>query len=411
MIKFPEDFYWGAATSAYQVEGNNVNSDWWEWEKSSRLRESSGEASRHYHLFKEDFLLARQLYHNAHRLSLEWSRIEPQRREFCEKEIGHYRQVIGALKALGIEPIVTLHHFTNPLWFRDRGGWQDKEAVEDFLAFVEKIVTALSDQVRFWVTINEPMVYVYYSYILGQWPPGESSFFKARQVTGRLSDAHLKAYRLIHAIYAKNNLGRPMVSVATNAQAFQPCINTFRNRLATHLRNSLYNFDFVNRLRRHRALDFMGINYYSRSLVEVDGWGLRNFLLDTCKKKHSQLKKNSLGWDIYPQGLYSILLDFKRYNLPVFVLENGICTDDDSLRWEFISSHLKNLHLAMQQGVEVLGYLYWSLIDNFEWDKGFGQRFGLIAVDYRTYKRTIRESAFRFAKVCQTGLLEDGINQ
>ena len=153
-------------------------------------------------------------------------------------------------------------------------------------------------------------------------------------------------------------------------------------------------------------MDFIGVNYYARQLVEVEKWRIANLTMDVCKNNHHPVKKNSLGWDIYPEGLYGLLLKLKIYSLPVIIAENGICTLDDNLRWEYISTHLKNIHLAMEKGVLVRGYLYWSLMDNFEWDKGFGPRFGLIDIDYNTYKRTVRESAIKFGQVCKTGILE-----
>ena len=410
MIEFPKDFFWGAATAAHQVEGNNVNNDWWEWEKRVGLKETSGLACRHYELYQQDFDLARDLGHNSHRLSIEWSRIEPEEGKFSKKELEHYREVILSLKERDIEPIVTLHHFTNPLWFANLGGWLNKLADKYFLRYVERIVEALADQVCFWVTINEPMVYVYHSYVLGVWPPQEKSFLKAKRVTDNLASAHIKAYRLIHRIYKERNLSSPLVSIAKNLQAFEPSDNTLKNKFATYLRARSFNFAFLNKLVRYKALDFIGINYYTRSLVAVQGWHLKNLLLDTGESKQPPLKKNSLGWDIYPQGLYNLLLRLRWYNLPVFILENGICTEDDNLRWEFIREHLENLYLAVREGVRVLGYIYWSLIDNFEWDKGFGPRFGLIEVDYNTYKRTVRESARKFAEVCKTGYLGNGIN-
>lgn len=406
MIEFPRDFLWGAATSAYQVEGNNLNSDWWEWEKRVGLKEPSGQACRHHELYKQDFDLARELQHNAHRLSIEWSRIEPQEGRFCDAQICHYTDVILSLRERNIEPIVTLHHFTNPLWFTRLGGWLNIKVADYFLRYVERIVGALCQNVRYWVTINEPMVYVYHSYILGLWPPQEKSLWKANQVTYNLMASHIRAYRLIHRIYQKNNLTAPQVSIAQNLQAFLPCAPTLRNRLATYLRDVNFNFKFIQRLLMHQSLDFVGINYYTRSLVDVQRWEIRHLLLDICKKNHSKLKKNSLGWDIYPEGLYDLLLKLKKYRLPIFILENGICTEDDNLRWEFIREHLKNIHLAMEKDVLVLGYIYWSLMDNFEWDKGFGPRFGLIEVDYNTYRRTIRESARKFSFVCRTGRLQ-----
>lgn len=405
MIKFPQSFFWGAATSSYQVEGNNVNSDWWRWEKEKGI-ERSGAACLHYEYYKKDFDLAAGLNHNCHRLSIEWSRIEPERGKFIEKEIEHYRQVILALKERGLTPIVTLHHFSNPVWFADLGGWQNRDSVKYFLNFIEKIVPVLCDQVKFWVTINEPLVYVYHSYILGVWPPQEESFLKAKRVEDHLITAHIKAYNLIHKLYRDRGASLPQVSIAKNMQAFYPCGFSFRNKLSAYLRNKLYNFAFLNKLIRHKSLDYIGINYYTRSLVDVRGCKMKNLLLDTCVNNHSRLKKNSLGWDIYPQGLLDLLIRLKRYKLPIFILENGICTEEDKERWAFIHSHLEKVSLAMMQGVEVLGYIYWSLIDNFEWDKGFTPRFGLIEVDYRTLQRNIRESARKYAVVCKTGILE-----
>lgn len=405
MIKFPHNFFWGAATSAYQVEGNNRNADWWEWEKKSGLT-NSGLACRHYELYLSDFDLAKSLNHNAHRFSVEWSRIEPQENEFSSLELGHYAQVVRALRERGLEPIVTLHHFTNPLWFACLGGWENKQCLKYFLRYVEKIVENLAPEVRFWITFNEPLVYVYHAYILGLWPPQEKSLLKAGRVTQNLAEAHIKAYHLIRRIYKKKNLPPPQISIAKNIQAFNPCIPTLKNKIAAYLRDRNFNLNFLDKLSRAHSLDFIGINYYTRSLVEVEGRTLRHFLLDVCQKGHSSLKKNSLGWDIYPEGLYQILLRLKKYKLPLFILENGICTKDDGQRWKFIVEHLKSVYLAMQQGVEVLGYIYWSLLDNFEWDKGFAPRFGLVEVDYQTYQRRVRESAKKFAVVCQSGILK-----
>ena len=154
-----------------------------------------------------------------------------------------------------------------------------------------------------------------------------------------------------------------------------------------------------------RSLDYIGLNYYSRSLVEVKRWGVMNLLSDVCESGHSNLKKNDMGWDIYPKGIYDLLMELKRFRLPVFILENGICTSDDNIRWEYIKEHLENIHKAITEGANVLGYTYWSLLDNLEWDKGFWPRFGLVEVDYNTYQRRVRESAKKFAEVCRTNRL------
>jgi beta-glucosidase len=405
MIKFPQDFLWGAATSAYQVEGNNVNSDWWQWEVDTG-REHSGPACRHYEFYEQDFELAKSLNHNSHRLSIEWSRIEPEEGKFSEKELKHYIDVILSLRARNIEPILTLHHFTNPAWFSKSGGWEERESIVYFLRYCDFVVRALARHVHYWITINEPNVYISHSYIMGVWPPQVKSYLKAKLVEGNFAKAHIRCYSLIHKIYKELNIVKPSISIAQNMMAFVPCAPSLKNRFAANLRDKWYNLGFLDKIMRYKTLDFIGLNYYSRQLVELKSWGIGSFALDVCQNNHHPVKKNSLGWDIYPEGLYEILLKVKKYGLPIIITENGICTADDSMRWEYIHTHLKNIHLAMEKGVDVKGYLYWSLMDNFEWDKGFGPRFGLIDIDYSTYKRTVRESARKFSGVCKTGVLE-----
>jgi len=405
MKEFPRNFLWGAATSAHQVEGNNIHNDWWLAEESGAIKEASGPACFHYKLYEDDFAIAGQLNHNCHRFSIEWSRIEPQEGNFDPLEIEHYRKVIADLKNRGIEPVVTLHHFTNPAWFSQKGGWLNSSLQKYFLRFAERVVREFSGQVKFWITINEPLVYSSHAYLLGAWPPKRRSLFETARVTFNLAQAHIKAYPLIHKIYKENSLEKPMVSIASNLQAFELCRPTLKNRLSVYLRHKLYNLYFIEELFRRKTLDYIGINYYGRNLVDVESWGIKHLLLDTCKYNHHPLRKNSLGWDIYPEGLYKLLLAVKKYNLAVLITENGICTEDDDLRWDYIREHLLQIHRAMQDGVRVIGYIYWSLIDNFEWDKGFSPRFGLVHVDYGSQKRSVRPSAKKLAEVAASGVI------
>jgi len=406
-LKFPSGFLWGAATSAHQVEGDNIHNDWWAWERSGKAKDLSGQACRHYSMYESDFDLAKSLGHNSHRFSLEWSRIEPKEGTFDQKELEHYRKVIRALKERGLEPLVTLHHFTNPQWFAERGGWENRWLVKYYLRFVEYVVGSLSSDVRFWITINEPNIYAYLSYVTGAWPPQKKSLSSDSKVSNNLISAHISAYKIIKRIYRKAGLSAPMVSIAQNMQAFEPCVPNIRNRLGAYLRDRIFNFSFVDELYRERTLDFIGLNYYNRSLVEVKRWRMRNIFFDTCENNRYPLPKNSLGWDIYPEGLYKLLLKLKGYKLPVIISENGICTEDDSQRWDYIREHLKCVHRAIASGVDVRGYIYWSLMDNYEWDKGFGPRFGLIDIDYATYARKVRPSAKLFGEVCRTGSLDE----
>lgn len=410
MMKFPQDFLWGTATSAYQVEGNNDHSDWWAWEKKAGKQESAL-ACNHYELYEKDFDIAKELHHNAHRFSIEWARIEPREGHFSSKELDHYKDVILALRRRGIEPLVTLHHFTNPAWLSKSGGWVAHRTVERFLRYCDYVVRALAPHVQYWMTINEPNVYLSHAYLFGVWPPQEKSNLKAVLVGENMSCAHIKAYQAIHKIYKQLNLAKPSVGIAQNVMAFVPCPKTPKNRFAAYLRNKVYNRSIFDRIKGlgigGPRMDFIGVNFYSRQLVGLKRFNLGSLAWDTTPQEKAPFaKKNSLGWDIYPQGLYDVLMELKSYKLPLIITENGICTDDDNLRWEYIHDHLSAIHKAIKKGAPVKGYLYWSLLDNFEWDKGFAPRFGLVNVNYENQERSIRPSARLYAEICKTGTLK-----
>ena len=396
----------GASTSAYQVEGNNINSDWHQWEKKAG-KQTCGLACRHYEFYERDFDLAKRLHHNAHRFSIEWSRVEPKEGRFSQKELKHYLDVILALRRRNIEPIVTLHHFTNPIWFCKAGGWEKSRSIDYFLRYCNFVTSALAKHVHYWITINEPTIYISHAYLFGAWPPQSTSYLTAAAVEENLAMVHIKAYHAIHSIYKGLALPAPAISIAQNVMAFVPCKRDLKNKFAAFLRDKVYNLGFLERIMHegivpHKNMDFIGVNYYSRQLVELRQVGLCNLAMDVCNKNHHPCKKNSLGWDIYPKGLYEVLLELKKYSLPIMVTENGICTSNDALRLKYIYAHLKSIHRAIKKGVCVTGYLYWSLMDNFEWDKGFAPRFGLIGINYKTYKRSVRKSALKFGEVCKT---------
>lgn len=421
--RFPATFLWGAATSAHQVEGRNVRSDWWAWEAAGKVREQSGAACAHYERFEEDFDLAQTLGHNAHRLSIEWSRIEPEPGRWDEQAMAHYQDVIRALRARDLEPIVTLFHFTSPQWFSERGGWRHPRAVERFGRYVERVLDAVGPSVRYWVTFNEPAIYVYQGYVAGVWPPGQRSWLAALRILERLLHAHTTAYHLIHT--RLDALGAPpLVGFAKHMVVFTPCNPRSRtDRLATWARHAYFNGmvaesfgrghllprlqHLLRRSVHRRYLDFIGLNYYTRDFVHFQGWTGGRLFGEVCSLAHhgDAGPRNSLGWEIYPEGIYENLRQLSRSGLPILITENGICTDDDAQRQRFIRDHLLQVARAMAAGVPVLGYLYWSLLDNFEWHEGFAPRFGLAAVDYQTQARRVRPSAEYFAGICRTGRL------
>ena len=401
-LKFSKDFYWGAATSAHQVEGGNIN-DWsvWEKENSARLakealgksypdyvlndypgplrRENyiSGRTCDHYNKFEEDFDLAKSLDHNAHRFSIEWSRIEPEEGQFNEKEIEHYRKVVFALKNRGLEPFVTLWHFTNPIWIKNIGGWTNKKTPFYFARYVEKIAKEFLD-VKFWITINEPLVYAGNAYFKGVWPPREKSLLKYIRVLNNFSVAHKKAYEAVKRINRSAQVG-----IAKNNIYFE---GKELNAVLANLADWWWNERFLDNIKDHQ--DFIGLNYYFHNRV-------KGFKFNQNENK----KVSDMGWEIYPEGLYRVLQNLAKYKKPIYITENGLADAKDRERSDFIKKHLRYALKAVKEGIDVRGYFYWSLLDNFEWDKGFWPRFALVEVDYKTLERKIRKSALKYRNI------------
>jgi len=409
---------WGAATSAHQVEGGNQWNDWWAWEKAGRVGQASGAASDHYRRFREDFRLARSLGHTAHRFSLEWSRLEPDEGRWNEEAFRHYDEVFDALASEGLEPVVTLHHFTNPAWFAEQGGWLAPHAAEKFAAYVQRVAERYGRKARFWITLNEPLIYIYQGFLLGRWPPGEQSVEKGFRVLREFVQAHLSAYQILH----EGSKGSECwVSIANHMTAFSPCrrnsvldrLNLFsRNWFVNHLlfRALLSGFLFYpgifsEKLPAARTLDFLGVNYYSRDFVRFAGfWGVQQFGT-VCSKDHHPGEVgelNDLGWEVYPKGIYEMISSLRGFGLPILVTENGISTGDDRQRERYIEAHLKELGRAREEGAAIFGYFYWSLVDNFEWADGFRPRFGIVEVDYANQARRVRASAQTLSKACET---------
>ena len=408
---FPASFFWGAATSAHQVEGHNTKNDWWAWEQSQPPTFQSGQAADHWNRFEEDFQLAQSLGHTAHRFSLEWSRIEPEEGRFDRAAIEHYRAVIHSLRSKGMEPIVTLNHFTLPVWVARQGGWLSDRTPQRFAHYVAHATAELGGEVRYWITLNEPGSYVYQGYMLGRWPPNEQSLSKAASVLKRQLLGHVLAYEQIKQTYANRGWPEPQVGIAQQAVAFSPCSErSWRDRLSVRLRDQITNQLTLEALTTGRArylwlfrvhlpragtLDFIGVNYFTRQFVHTYGLRLPDLTVQSCGgQRPSRLgETNSLSWEIYSEGLYRILKELAKYQRPLLVTENGVCTEHDEERAVFLVQHVRAVARAMHEGVPVIGYLYWSLLDNYEWGEGFGPRFGLIGVDFVTQRRTVRASA------------------
>jgi beta-glucosidase len=406
-LNFPKNFLWGAASAAHQVEGGNHN-QWsvWELENAKVLAQKarylygnlpkwdeikheatkpenyvSGKATDHYHKYQEDFAILKKLNMNTWRFSIEWSRIEPEEGVWNAEAIEHYRTYLQRLKALSIEPIVTLWHWTVPVWFDQKGGFSKRANVQFFERFAAKVFEELGRDFRYVITLNEPDTYVAHGYLDAIWPPQTHSKFKGMVTLFNLLAAHKRVYKMAHTAGRKYKVS--IAKVGVHAYAGD---DAWLSKTAAALAQWASDYFILDRIKKH--MDFIGVNYYFSNRF----YGYRMHNPDT--------DVNDLGWDMQPQNIEFVLCDFAdRYNLPIIITENGVADRDDEYRKWWITQTLLAMQRALQRGVKLEGYLHWSLTDNFEWASGFWPRFGLVAIDYKTRKRRVRPSAIWFAEV------------
>jgi len=431
-IPFPPGFLWGTATSAHQVEGGNRLNDWWRFEQipgAIANGDKSGDACRSYEFFDQDFALAEADGHNMHRLSLEWSRIEPERGRRNDAEVAHYHAVLASLKRHRLTPLVTLHHFTNPCWIADRGGWENRETIDRFIEYVSFCAREFGGEVDWWCTVNEPEVYAFRGLSEALWPPRKRDDGAALLVISNLLEAHGRAYRAIHENdrtdadgdgasarvgFAKHRpqlvpaaLWSPLdqVRAAFENQVFNVAVESASVTGVLDL--SIPGVPGVKRSvpELKGALDWYGLNYYTRWQVHALG-----------REPHSaRAPVNDLGWEIWPGGLADAVSSAARLGKPVLITEHGIADAADRSRPKFIADSLAGLARAIQpptsggSGANVIGYLHWSLLDNFEWSDGYRGRFGLYAVDFSdpARPRRRRESAEVFSRIAKANAVED----
>lgn len=395
-LQFPAKFLLGAASSAHQVEGNNTKNDWWMNEQTGRLPKS-GPACDHYNRYEEDFKIAKKLGLNAFRISIEWSRIEPSEGKWNGKEIEHYKKVLKTLKELGMTRMVTLHHFTLPTWVTEFGGFETKRGVEAFARFAWFIAENLGDEIDLWCTINEPRVYIGQGYVNAVWPPFKKNYFQALNAFLKLIDAHKAAYRAIKEVRPEAKVG-----VVENLPYNEPFSSShLLDRLLTKFVTFFVNDYFLDRVRNE--MDFVGLNYYFYHHLKFHhkhgGQDMNQNRFEEYRHEHSKFIRSDMGWRLFPEGLYHLLKDLKRYKKPIYVTENGLADAKDAHRYEYIKEALAAVKRSMDEGVDVRGYFYWSLTDNYEWADGYWPRFGLVKMDYETQKRTIRDSAKIFKEL------------
>ncbi len=410
LLVFPRGFVFGTATSAHQIEGENRYNDWWDWEVKGKVPYKSGKATNHWEKYREDIELMASLGYEAYRFSIEWSRVFPAENKLDESALNRYVEIVELLKKHNIKPMITLHHFTNPVWFNEKGSWLRKDNIKYFLRFVETIADNIND-VEYWITFNEPNVYLLMGFIEGKWPPGYKGLGKAGKALVNMIEAHAEAYSILHKRGVK-------VSIAQNMIPFKPYRDNKRDITATRKVDEFYNWSFINGVLMGEAivfrksyrvkssdLDYLGINYYSSWLVKHT-WNPFKLFIDVKPLDTGLWTK--MNYCIYPRGIYEVVRQaYERTSKRIIITENGVSVDNDELRILSIIRHLQYLAKAIKENIPIDGYYYWSFIDNYEWDKGFEQRFGLVEVDYKTFERHPRKSAYIYGEIAKTHRISD----
>lgn len=400
-----DPFLWGVATSAFQLEGS-PHADWAAWDS---ILCNNPDITSHYTLYKKDLLLLKELGVNAYRFSLEWSRIQPRENVWDYEALAHYQEIIDILTENGIEPMVTLHHFTHPLWFIKKYPWHEYASIRKFLDYLEKILAGIQG-VKFWITFNEPYVLLLGGYLEGCMPPGLKDVKLALDALRNILVCHGKAYDMIH-----EKVPDARVSVAHNMAALAPWRRwNPLDRLLARIAKYFYNHSLLDAFLTgnvyvqfpfrkpieipvpiQEKLDFLGVNYYTRVHMrfnpfkkmgvelrhrDIDGYGLTD-----------------MGWEIHPHGLEKVLRYAAKLKVPLIITENGIATHSNNRKIQFMKSHVDILERCIRKGINVRGYFYWSLIDNYEWLQGLDSRFGLYRVDFDTLKRIPTQAALYYS--------------
>jgi beta-glucosidase len=429
---FSKDFLWGAASAAHQIEGayNEDGKGLGIWdalcEGHIKHNENGNEACDHYHRYKEDIAIMKELGLKSYRFSVSWPRVIPEEGRINEKGLQFYMDLVDELTKAGIEPMCTLFHWNLPMWIYEKGGWKCEQVGEYFNEYTRVVVEALSGKVKYWMTFNEPQCFIGLGYVVGSHAP----FLNERETIGILTRnvmiAHGKAVRTIRE-YAKQ---KPMIGMALVASCITPTtldeadiekarLDTYSDRYSVMginwwadpmilgvLPNTLRNFITKEELEIiHQPLDFFGFNVYN-------SMNYNEFFGGSSSRLYPGIPRTTMDWPITPEVLYwASRFHYERYHLSLLITENGMSNNDfvmmdgevhDPQRTDFIHSYLINLKKTVEEGIPVIGYQYWSILDNYEWAEGYDKRFGLIHVDYRTQKRTIKDSAYFYAEVIKT---------
>ncbi len=427
MTKFPESFLWGVSSSAHQVEGENAYNQWSDWERAGRIRDgsTSGPACSFWEEPERDLELMQHLGLNAARISIEWSRLEPQEGRWDSSALGRYYRLLANMRRRGIRPFVTLHHFTHPKWFEDRGGFLAPDAVDVFSRYLYRTVEVLRHVCTDWVTVNEPNVFCAFGYLLGEFPPGwKGELSKALQCLTRMARCHAAAYRIINGFQNNANVGW-----AQNYVVFEPGSSRARDRVLSGIFDSLFNQSFFDLMRVGRLrppwnrfcdtaseaqdkYDFVGLNVYSRLYVTADRSAHESLFARISVPDHVPQGDPAAEYpygECYPEAITKAVEFASADRKPIYILENGVPDRDDRIRPWLLVQASKALHGLLSRGHDVRGYFHWALTDNFEWSEGWRLRFGLYELDRESQRRVPRYSAEVFRRIVLANGIPDDL--
>ncbi len=404
----PKDMLMGVATASMQIEGGEVNANWNDWYHRGFIKDGTNPATDndHWEKWQEDTELMAQMGLQIYRFSVEWARLIPQEGKVDEAAVERYRQELLLLREKGIRPLLTIHHFSNPMWFENKGSFEKRENLSDYLELVELVVRRFGDLCSDYITINEPNVYATGSFFFGMWPPGKKSLGATITVMENLAYCHIRAYEMIHTLRKEMGFTDTMVGCANHLRVFAPknkknlwhrvsaklTSYLFQDALTTAMTLGKFPFPMRNRwkLPKGAYTDFIGLNYYTRSTVSGIADGVRE-----------GSPRNDLDWEIYPQGIVECA--GKLYDVlprPIWVTENGTCDNDDRFRCKYLYEHLQAIS---QSELPFARYYHWCFCDNFEWIEGNTAKFGLVRVDPETRVRFVKTSGNFYSDVIRNG--------
>lgn len=412
----PKGMLMGVSTASMQIEGGEVNTNWNDWYQRGFIKDGTNPATDndHWEKWQEDTDLMSRMGLQIYRFGIEWARLVPREGQVDETAVERYRQELSLLAEYGIRPLLTIHHFSNPMWFEEKGAFEKRENLHYYLELVELVISRFGDLCSDYITINEPNVYATNSYFFGLWPPGQKSIGKTIAVMENLAYCHIRAYQMIHKMRKNMGFTDTMVGCANHLRVFEPknprnpwhclCARITPWLFQDALTQAMTLGKFPLPLRNHGKFpkgeytDFIGLNYYTRSTVSGIGDGVRE-----------NSPRNDLDWEIYPQGLVECARQlYEILPRPIWVTENGTCDNTDRFRCRYLYEHLKCLS---QSGLPFQRYYHWCFCDNFEWVEGNSARFGLVQVDTRSRRREIKQSGKFYSEIIQaqgvTSLLYD----